>query len=252
MNQPVVSIITVCKNSADTIADTIESVLNQTYRNIEYIIVDGVSTDNTLNILRSYEDKFKARNSKYTVVSEKDKNLYDAMNKGIRLSSGEIVGIINGDDWYETDAVETIIKSFSQTKDIGIAYGLLRLFKQGKECDVIGKSHDFLHETMINHPTCFIKRDIYNKYGMYDTNYRIAADYDLILKLKSQGIVFCRIPKIIANFRLGGLTTTSFIRTEREVQAIYRNYGIISKKQYAIKKTRLFISMLMRSFFKKG
>lgn len=102
--EPLISIVTVSFNSEKTIRQTIESVLNQTYTNIEYNIVDGASTDRTVEIATQYKDDFEAKGIKYIITSEKDKGIYDAMNKGIARSHGEIVGLINSDDWYETDA----------------------------------------------------------------------------------------------------------------------------------------------------
>jgi glycosyltransferase involved in cell wall biosynthesis len=247
--QLLVSIITVCKNSGTTIPDTIESVLYQGYPNIEYIIIDGISTDDTLAIIDSYTEKFAAKNIRYKFVSEKDKNLYDAMNKGIRMSSGDVVGIINADDWYEPNAIEIVVDAFSD-KNCDIVYGQMRLFKENKEYDITGRSHEFLHEAMINHPTCFIKKHIYDV-KMYDTDYRIAADYDLLLYCKSINAVFYRVPSILANFRVGGLTTIAYSKAEQEVLFIYRKYGIISDKVYLLKKSRLFLTILMRKLAEK-
>ena len=102
-----VSIVTVCYNSEKTIRKTIESVLAQTYGQVEYIIVDGASTDNTVAVAREYEEQFRQKGYTYRIVSEKDRGIYDAMNKGLALASGELIGIINSDDWYEPDAVKT-------------------------------------------------------------------------------------------------------------------------------------------------
>ncbi|MDO4190908.1 MAG: glycosyltransferase, partial [Bacteroidales bacterium] len=128
-NTPLVSIITVCFNAEKTIEQTIQSVINQTYSNIEYIIIDGKSTDSTLNIVSKYKDNIA------TIISEPDNGIYDAMNKGIKLSSGELIGIINADDWYEKDAVKIMVNKYLSTenKDNSLYYGMIRIWKNNKE-----------------------------------------------------------------------------------------------------------------------
>ena len=173
-----VSIVTTCYNSEKTIEKTIKSVLNQTYKNIEYIIIDGKSTDDTLNIIKKYEPDFEGR---IRVISEKDSGIYDAMNKGIALASGELVGIVNSDDYYEQDAVENVVKNFGIEK-YQIIYGLLRCIKNGEEVSVVLYNHNFLHQQMIPHPTCFITKKAYEDLGMYDCKYKSCADYELMLR----------------------------------------------------------------------
>jgi len=110
MKTPLISIITVCFNSENTIKDTIESVLNQTYKNIEYLIIDGKSSDETLNIIKSFEEKFNNSKITFKWISEADKGIYDAMNKGLKMANGELIGILNSDDWYELETVKIIVE----------------------------------------------------------------------------------------------------------------------------------------------
>lgn len=123
-----VSIITVCFNSEKTIIDTLESVLNQSYENIEYIIIDGKSKDKTVDIIKRYENKFKEKKIEYKWISEKDSGIYEAMNKGINKSTGEVIGIINSDDWYEKNTVEKVMKEY-KIKKFDMLYGNLRMIK---------------------------------------------------------------------------------------------------------------------------
>lgn len=198
-----VSIITVAYNSEATIKDTIESVLNQTYKNIEYIIIDAVSKDKTIDIIKSYEEKFKQKKIEYKWISEKDNGIYDGMNKGIKMSSGEIIGIINSDDWYERDAIEKIINN-EKIKNWDMLYCDLR---------VIGTQRQFIKKAKLtkiattrnwNHPTTFVKKEVYEEFK-YQCKY-IYDDLDFMLKVRKKGYKVSILNEIIANFRLGGVS----------------------------------------------
>ncbi|MCI8966553.1 MAG: glycosyltransferase [Lachnospiraceae bacterium] len=159
----VVSIVTVCHNSEKTIRDTIDSVLNQTYPNLEYIIIDGKSTDSTVNIIQEYCQKFNDRDKGYRYVSESDEGIYDAMNKGIHMACGELVGIINSDDWYEPEAVECAVRHYIQ-QPYDLFYADLRIVG-GKRCFVKrARNSSWVSSRYWNHPTTFIpKRLIISK-----------------------------------------------------------------------------------------
>lgn len=218
-----VSIITPCYNSAKTIRQTIESVLNQTYNNIEYIVVDGGSTDNTINIINEYIPLFHGR---LRYVSQKDNGIYDAMNKGIKMSHGQIIGIINSDDYYEIDAVESIVSKFD-SKKMQVIYGYMNIIRNNGTKKVLIIPHTKLKERMINHSTCFVSRKIYQKYGLFNIHFKIAADYDLMLRLsKKKDVEFIQIPKILADFREGGVSSS--YKTQLEKKFIQVRYGGIS------------------------
>ncbi len=178
-----VSIITPVYNGEKTIRDTIESVLRQTYKNIEYIVIDGASTDHTMEIVKEYEPLFQGR---LKCVSEKDSGIYNAMNKGIRLSTGQLIGIINSDDYYEFDAVEKVVSVMSDDF-YQVIYGYLRIIEKGGESRVTKVHKD--SGKMIAHPTCFLTRTVYQKYGMFLEWFETFADYELMLRLygKSAG-----------------------------------------------------------------
>lgn len=203
-----ISIITVCYNSENTIRDTLESVLKQNYKNYEYLIIDGKSKDKTLNIIKEYELKFKG---KLKWISEKDKGLYDAMNKGIEMASGDIIGIINSDDILaSSNAFQIIEKTFKEKKCDG-TYSNLEMKDEKLE-----KRVRFFNSSKGNyklgwyppHPTLYLKKEVYEKIGFYNQEYRIAADYDLMIRvMKDKEIILSYIPEILVYMRTGGVST---------------------------------------------
>lgn len=219
-----VSIITPCLNSAGTIRQTMESVLNQTYQNIEYIVVDGGSDDGTLELIKEYQPKFMGR---MRYISEKDKGIYDAMNKGIRMSHGRLIGIINSDDYYESDAVENAVTNMTADR-YQVVYGYCRILNNRQVVDVLKNSHQKLADQMIPHPTCFVNRNVYCDFGMFLKTFRIANDYEFMCRLyKSGEVKFIQIKRILANFRMGG-TCSNVERMERENAIIAYYHRMIS------------------------
>lgn len=210
-----VSVITVCLNSETTIRQTIESVLHQTYKNMEYMIIDGGSTDKTPDIIQEYIPVFEGR---LRYISEQDEGIYDAMNKGITHAAGDIIGIINSDDWYELDAVEKVVRCFEST-DAEVVYGEIWLVGQNGERECHTSRSKFPP-----HPSTFIKREIYQKYGMFDLNYRIASDRDLLLRLMVKGVRFKRIDEILVNFRKTGISNTRNLECAKETYNIDLKY----------------------------
>ncbi|WP_407269625.1 glycosyltransferase family 2 protein [Radiobacillus sp. PE A8.2] len=247
---PLVSIVTVCFNSANTIEDTIKSIKEQTYPNIEYIIVDGGSTDNTLDIIK--------KNEKYVAkwVSESDKGIYDAMNKGIAMCSGEIIGIINSDDWFEYEAVALSVEAIKNQK-ISFSYGIVNWldFENERVDKFIPEDEDQLlptamHKCPIHHPSLFIKKEVYDEIGNYDTKYKIVADYDLILRMLYSGYKGVKINKPIANFRLGGESANKkkLFQEKRDLSIVY---GVNKRKANLKYNVLLFRANLIKLIPKK-
>ncbi len=206
-----ISVITIAYNSAETIKDTIESVLAQDYSDLEYIIVDGASKDATMDIVKSYGNRI----SKY--VSEKDKGIYDAMNKGISLATGDIIGILNSDDYYaDSRVISEIAAKFEESGADGVYADLVYVDRDHSEKVmrkwIAGPYRKGLFKKgwMPPHPTFFVKRSCYIKFGIYSLELRSAADYELMLRfIHKHEIKVAYLPKIITRMRLGGQSNVS-------------------------------------------
>lgn len=219
-----VSIITVCFNSAETIRDSIESVLSQNYPNIEYIIIDGGSTDGTLDIINKYQDKITVN------ISEPDDGIYDAMNKGMHNATGDVIGFINSDDFYPSKTVLSSIAQVFSDESIDACYGDLCYVKQNNTQSVVRywKSSAFEPGSFRDgwsppHPTLFVRRNIYEKYGMFDLDYKIAADVELMMRLlEVHDVNAAYLPEVLVHMRLGGETNKSIGNIIRQNQEIWR------------------------------
>ena len=213
-----ISLVTICWNSEKTISRTIESVLRQNFCDYEYIIIDGASTDNTINIIKQYSPLFKGK-LKYT--SEPDKGIYDAMNKGIRLAEGDIIGLLNTDDTYEPDTIETVLKTFGETK-CELMFANIRIHKQDGS-SFIKKARLRRPETSRdwNHPTTFVRADIYKEYPF--RNLGIHDDYGFFLQMKKQKRNIVVVDKVLANFRMGGASNQkSFKAAKKRIRDRYQ------------------------------
>ena len=227
MCEILVSVLTPCYNSAETIEKTLECIENQTYSNIEYIIIDGGSTDATLEIINRHKDRLPRR---FTLVSEQDAGIYDAMNKGIRLAKGELIGIVNSDDWYEPDTVRQAVNHYNNEK-YQVIYGMQRTYEEDREKSVFINNHEFLHEQMITHPTCFVTKAAYEDFGTFDLKYKSSADLDLMLRFyDTKKVVFTPVMHVMSNFRLGGMSSSQL--GVRESAKIRYERGYMSKKRY--------------------
>lgn len=242
MQKLIFSIITVCFNSEKTIERTIKSVLGQTCQDYEYILVDGASTDGTLEIIRRYEPLFQGR---MKLISEKDKGIYDAMNKGILASSGELIGIINSDDYYEKDALQKISEAY-QGYQYTIIYGMARSVLDGKEVMVYLKNHEFIERDMITHPTCFITKKLYEEFGMYSLEYPYSSDYEFMLRIRNEKeIRFIKLYEIITNFSMGGVSDS--VKGYRDTLKLLRQYHLIGNKRYYYERIKSWIAMNFKS-----
>lgn len=219
-----VSIITVSFKSESTIEKTIESVLNQTYNDLEYIIVDGASPDRTVEIAEKYRDAFAKKNINYVIVSEKDNGMYDALNKGAMLAKGELVGQINADDWYEPDAVKKMV-AFYEKEKYDVAWGNLRVNKPSGEMIKKAKIGKLWTTAGWCHPAMFSRRQILLEFpyaceNMYD-------DFEYITRVHLADKKICTLDEIISNFNFGGMSTKKSLK--QTMNRVKLSYGIYRK-----------------------
>jgi glycosyltransferase involved in cell wall biosynthesis len=237
-----VSIVTVVYNGDKFLEQTILSVLNQTYKNIEYIIIDGGSTDKTVEIIKKYE------NSLACWVSEKDRGIYDAMNKGVLKATGELVGIINSDDFYsETTSVENIVAAYQNNCTPDILYGNIKFFNpETNQTKVIYPSVLNLNKDMtLNHPSCFLRVDLY-KSKLFDINFKICADYDLILFFYLNGKKLLYVDKMITTMRIGG-ASDNFKLSTKEVFMVQKKHfsTLLASKNYIIRHVKRLLKNIL-------
>lgn len=245
------SLVTVTFNSARTFRDTINSVLSQTYQDLEYIIVDGLSSDGTVEIIKEYESLFCGR---MKWISEKDYGLYDAMNKGFRMATGEIVGIINSDDLIaDPAAIEKVVKCFEDDGSIDAVYADLYYVAQNDTSKIVRywksrKQRSFTKGWHPAHPTFYVKIYIYQQYGLFDLEFKFAADFELMLRLiEKEHIKLHYFPEALVRMRLGGTTSKSLSNIKKgnlecikafkkngiKVSGLYPLYRLLPKlKQY--------------------
>lgn len=232
---PLISIITVVYNGEKHLEETIKSVINQTYDNIEYIIIDGGSTDGTINIIKRYQD-----NIDYW-ISEPDNGIYDAMNKGLSCATGDYVAFMNADDWYELDALQAIADAAQQSK-AGFITAKVKIINEDTQESVIRESRFDEYGKNIHHQTCFIDLNIHKQF-LYNTQFRLAADRDLIVRLIQSGITTHFVDKVVANFREGGIGS-DILKYQKELFRSNReNVGLL----FALK--RMIMNLTGRTFF---
>lgn len=206
---PLITVLTVALNAEATIARTIESVLGQSYARVEYIILDGMSEDRTVEVASSYADAFAARGYSFRIVRRRDGGMYEALNYGVTLAGGDLVGQINADDWYEPDALSLVAEAFMR-ENFDYAWGNLRVHTKKGEFIKHAKNGRLAVTRHWNHPTTFIRAEVYreNPYSllsMYD-------DFELILRLRRKKCRACVIDHTLADFTFGGMSTHHSLR----------------------------------------
>jgi len=222
-----ISVVTVSFNSAATIEDTVRSVLNQEYLPFEYIVKDGGSTDGTVEAVEKYRPEFERLGIALHVISEPDQGIYDAMNQGIAKAEGDLVGLINADDWYEPNALSVVNATYEEAP-FDVFYADLRMHKPGGGTFVKhSRVRKYATSRDWNHPTTFITKAMYERYT-YHTD-TIHDDYDLILRMKKDGAKMVAVPLVLANFRMNGVSHQrnlgKAIKRARIKYGIYRQNG---------------------------
>ncbi|MCD7973505.1 MAG: glycosyltransferase [Candidatus Azobacteroides sp.] len=217
---PLITIITIVYNDKNAIEKTLRSVISQTYAPIEYIVVDGGSSDGTLEIINQYKDKINH------VISEPDKGIYDAMNKGILMASGTWINFMNaGDCFYDKTSVMQVVKRISGETTYKIFYGNCIWKKEGKDIFVQAQSPRKVGRFMPScHQAFFIETKLHKKY-LYNENYKIAADYEFFLKMYRSGVKFLKIPVTVAIYQGGGVSESNLTDKHKEYIEIYNRYN---------------------------
>ena len=226
-----ISIITVCYNSEATITETLKSVQAQTYPDVEHIIVDGKSKDSTLQIVSAYPHIAK-------MISEKDAGIYDAMNKGVALATGEVIGILNSDDLYADNTVlEDVMRCFNEDKNLQILYGNLVYVKKDDIGKVVrkwksGNYHGkfFEYGNVPPHPALFVRSSVYKEAGNFNQQYRLSADYEFMLRIfKRYSYKVKYINRLMVRMRMGGATNKSLqniINGNKEIIKAWKDNGL--------------------------
>lgn len=247
-----ISVVTVCYNAAATVEQTLKSVLSQDYPDIEYIVVDGASTDGTQAIVERYKDRLSA------YISEPDKGIYDAMNKGIALATGEVVGLLNADDIYAHRGVLSLVAVAMQASSVDAVYGDVDFFDDADPSRVCRRyrSARFRPDRiawgwMPAHPSLFLRRSVYQRFGVFRTQYRIAGDFELIARIFKDGTLRSRyLPEVMVRMRAGGVSNGGWrkmLLLNREVMQACRDNGIHTNWLMLLSKYPLKLLELLRA-----
>ena len=222
--EPLLTVVTVVYNGALHIEKAVQSVLSQDYLNIEYIIIDGCSSDGTIDIIQRYENKIDYW------MSAPDQGIYDAMNKGIMVSRGELIGFLNSDDYYEPGAIRVVIEGYKNKCYRGIYYGNSFVIQSDLRIRYLSIGNASLWRGLgFKHQAMFVHRDIHKKFGLYSPSYRIAADYDFVLSAVSKGVKLIHIDKTLVNYSNTGASGINRIETLSEIRTIgKRHFGFFS------------------------
>ena len=245
-----VSVITVCLNSAETIEDTIRSVILQDYKDIEYIVVDGASEDGTRKILQKYRNRISS------CVSESDKGIYDAMNRGIKASTGDIIAFLNADDVYAYDKVISELVALLTADHLDAVYGDLAYVDHKDGSKVVRYWHAgeyrpnaFYHGWVPPHPAFFCRKSVFERYGPFNTKYKTAGDFELMLRfIEKHRIALGYIPKILVRMRPGGRANTirGVIEGNKEIIRAFRANGLRLPLQFFWRKPFLKFAQLLK------
>lgn len=219
MKNALISIITINYNNAEGLRKTIESVKNLKNTSFEYLVIDGGSSDSSPQIIEENKSFIDV------AVSEKDEGLYNAINKGIKLASGKIIGLIHSGDTILPNALDNLPALHQQNPD-SVLYGALKAVKNGRFDSVWGFNADLLPRQMIPHLAAFVPKSVYSQYGLYNEKYKIAADYECFLRFYKAGVSFVFYDAIVCEFNLEGVSQNKEAETAKEVEEIKKTYGV--------------------------
>jgi len=238
---PIISVVTIVYNGIAYIERAIQSVLSQDYAGLQYIVIDGGSTDGTVDLIKKYEGQL------FCWVSERDQGISDAFNKGIKIATGELIGILNADDWYEQGALLEVAIAHRAAPQ-AVVHGRLRYWHdvQAPYYEFAGNESRLKSYMSVNHATVFVPRIIYEKCGVFDLKYRHAMDYDLMLRFKSAGVQFIYLDTVLANMLLEGVSDRQWLHTQKEIYTIRKNNGV-----GFVKNQKLLYAAVIKTVFRR-
>ena len=251
-DRPKVSVITVVYNGADTLQRCIESVSDQSYQPLEYIVIDGGSTDGSVELIESYGDQIDEW------VSEPDDGVYDAMNKGIERATGDVIGLVNADDFYADGAIQTVAETYAEHPD-SIIVGAMNQVKTGGSTYTLRRnlSQSYLDDTIrytmpINHPATFVPTSVYERLGTFDAKFQILGDYDFICRCYQADVPFVFVDQVLSNMRVGGLSSgaNNVLQRARERYVVRRKYEMVGAVTNAALSARWLLSMVVKDGLK--
>jgi glycosyltransferase involved in cell wall biosynthesis len=217
-----ISIITICKNSSKTIVNTIESILSQKSDDVEYIVVDGASTDNTINVVHGFNDAID------TFVSEPDDGISEAFNKGISLAKGEVVGLINSDDSLLPDTIQKVVDYFEEHSDVQVLHGDILLYKGARFVKRVKPAGRWWYPwrlVLFNHPATFVRKSVYDKYGIFSLNFKIAMDVEIYLRWIKSDVKIRYLEEPLVVMHYGGLSDSQPFEGYRESRIAFLKHG---------------------------
>jgi glycosyltransferase involved in cell wall biosynthesis len=241
---PFFTIITVVRNGSETLQRCINSIKSQSFKEFEYLIIDGASSDGTLEIVRENAGVISF------AVSEEDQGLYFAMNKGLELARGKYVGILNADDVYFPNTLELVQAVILKDSNSEVIYGAMSYFSQPDKIHFIHSNE--LSKRMIFHPTCFVSNETYKKHGNFNTKYRVAADYEFIMRCYKANLKFIGIDNVLASFSDGGTSARLRLRSILETSEIQAKYNSESKFRRYAKLFRMLIATYLSAALGKA
>ncbi len=241
---PFFTIITVVRNGSTTLQKCINSIKAQTFQDFEYLIIDGASSDGTIELIRDNSNVVSF------AASEEDQGLYFAMNKGLKLARGKYIGILNADDIYVHNTLDLVQEAFRKDSNIDVIYGAMSYFSQLNRVHFIHS--DELPNRMIFHPTCFVSSETYKRIGEFDTKYQIAADYEFIMRCFKAGENFLGLNHVLAIFSEGGTSARLRFRSIIETSEIQARYNDESMYRRCLKLVRMLVATYLRALLGKS
>lgn len=242
-NNPFFTVITVVRNGDKTLQQCIDSIKSQSFRDLEYLIIDGGSTDNTLKIIESNSEIIDY------CISEPDNGIYSAMNKALQISRGKFIGILNSDDFYQPDTLNKVREIILKNPETSIIYGALRYLSNMRLEHFIHFQE--LDKKMIFHPTCFVSRECYRRVGNFNTRYRIAADYEFMMRCRNLNAKFTGTLEVLANFSEGGVSSRHKLRSIFETAVIRVKYSNTSNYKIFANVLYVLVAVYMKPILLK-